>query len=327
MKKAYIDNIRAANVWLVLVYHVCYIFNGVGILGGIPGAESIPAFDLAASIVYPWFMVLLFAAAGMSARFSLGKRTAGQFIRERAVKFLVPSTLGLFAIHWITGYLNIKMGGGLEYIPAPLVYPTSAISGIGPLWFIQMLFLFSCVLVLLKKLDRNDRVWKLCGKCGLPVIVLLFLPIYGAAQILNLPILTLYRFGIYYTAFLIGYYVFSHDSVQEKLERAGIPLLCMAVICAVLYAAIYNGTDFTSHACVQSIITNLYLWLAVLAIIAAQRSIWTKKHPLPSIWQNPASASTSSTTRCYLPPDTYFAPTASFQPYTTTCWCFWQRSF
>ncbi len=267
MRKAYIDNIRWATVWLVLIYHVCYMFNGVGILGGIPGAENVPAFDTAVAMVYPWFMVLLLLLAGMSARYSLSKRTGGQFIRERAVKLLVPSTLGLFVIHWITGYLNIKMGGGLDFIPAPLVYPISAISGIGPLWFIQTLFLFSCVLVLLKKLDGRDRLWELCGRCGLPMIILLALPIFVAAQVLNMPVLTMYRFGIYFVAFLIGYFVFSHDGVQEKVERARVPMLCAAAVCAVVYAFQYHGTDYTSPDCLQSVITNLYLWFTVLAII------------------------------------------------------------
>lgn len=267
MRKAYIDNIRWAAVWLVLIYHVCYMFNGVGILGGIPGAENIPAFDTAAAMVYPWFMVLLFLLAGMSARYSLCKRTGGQFIRERTVKLLVPSTLGLFVIHWVTGYLNIKMGGGLEYIPAPLVYPISAISGIGPLWFIQTLFLFSCVLVFIKKLDRGDRLLKLCGKCGLPIIILLVLPVFGAAQVLNMPVLTMYRFGIYFVAFLIGYFVFSHDGVQDRIERARVPMLCAAVICAAVYAVIYHGTDYTSPKCLQSVVTNMYLWFTVLAIL------------------------------------------------------------
>ena len=159
MRKTYIDNIRSSTILLVLIYHVCYMFNGVGVPGGIPNAKNIPAFDALIYVVYPWFMVLLFVISGMSARYSLQKRTIKQFLRERAVKLLVPSTLGLFAIHWITGYFNIKMGGGLSYIPSALIYPISAISGTGPLWFIQMLFIFSCILALLKKIYKNDRVW------------------------------------------------------------------------------------------------------------------------------------------------------------------------
>ncbi|MCM1136701.1 MAG: acyltransferase [Clostridium sp.] len=277
LRKAYLDNIRWADVLLVLIYHVCYLFNGVGIPGGIPGAENIPACDAAACIVYPWFMALLFVVAGMSARYSLQKRTAKQFIRERAVKLLIPSTLGLLVLHWITGYLNIKMGGGLAYMPTALIYPISAISGTGPLWFIQMLFVFSCVLVLLKKADKHDKIWTFCGKANLPAILLLFAPIFGAAQILNMPVLTMYRFGIYFATFLIGYYIFSHDAVQEKIERIAIPMLCLAVICAVIYLLRYIGSDFTAPDCLQSPITNLYLWAAVLAVIGCFKKYFNRE--------------------------------------------------
>lgn len=271
MRKTYLDTVRWATVLLVLVYHVCYIFNGVGVPGGIPGAESIPALDAAASMVYPWFMALLFVVAGISARYSLQKRTARQFLKERAVKLLVPSTLGLFAVHWVTGYLNIRMGGGLAYIPPALVYPISAISGIGPLWFIQTLFLFSCLLVPLRKLDKKDRLWTLCGRANLPVILLLFLPLWGGAQVLNMPLLTMYRFGNYFTAFLIGYFVLSHEGAQEKLEKARVPLLCLAVIGAVLFTAYYYGSDYTSPQCLQSLPTNVYAWVAILAVLGCAR--------------------------------------------------------
>ena len=271
MRRIYIDNIRWATVLLVLIYHVCYIFNGVGVPGGIPNAENIPAFDALAYVVYPWFMVLLFVVSGMSAKYSLQKRAIKQFLKERAVKLLVPSTLGLFAVHWITGYLNIKMGGGLPYIPSALIYPISAVSGTGPLWFIQMLFVFSCILALLKNIDKNDRVWKVCKKANLPIILSLFVVIFGAAQILNMPVLTTYRFGIYFAAFLIGYYVFSHEEVQEKIESVCIPMLCLAVIGAVCYTVYYFGSDYTSPECLQSIITNLYLWVVVLAVIGCTK--------------------------------------------------------
>ena len=278
-RKLYIDNIRAYTILLVMIYHVCYIFNGVGVLGGIPKAKNIPAFDVLAYVVYPWFMVLLFVISGISARYSLQKRTIKQFLKERTVKLLVPSTLGLFVFHWITGYLNIKMGGALEYIPVALVYPISALSGTGPLWFIQMLLVFSCILALLKKADKHDKVWKLCRKTSLAVVISLFLVIYGAAQILNMPVFTTYRFGIYFAAFLIGYYIFSHDEVQNKIESVCIPMLCFAVIGAVLYTGHYFGSNYAALDCLKSAVTNLYLWVAVLAVIGCMKKYCDRETP------------------------------------------------
>lgn len=276
MRKPFLDHIRWAAVLLVLVYHVCYLYNGVGILGGIPGAESIAAFDVLAGLVYPWLMVLLFVVAGVSARYALQKRTAAQFLKERARKLLLPSTLGLFVLHWVTGYLNLRLGGGLAYIPAPLVYPISVLSGIGPLWFIQMLFLFSCVLSLLHKLDRADRIWRFCGTGGAGVDLLLFLVLWGAAQIGNVPVLTMYRFGIYSAAVLIGYFRLSHEGVQSALARLRIPLFAAALACGAAYAFFFGGSNYTAPACLQSIWTCLYLWAAVLAIFgwARQYAVW-----------------------------------------------------
>ncbi|MBS5520781.1 MAG: acyltransferase [Clostridiales bacterium] len=279
-RKPYLDNLRWAIVLIVLIYHVCFMFNGVGVAGGIPDARNVPALDAFQYIVYPWFMVLLFVVSGMSARYSLQKRTGRQFIRERALKLLVPSTLGLFVIHWITGYLNIKMGGGLDYIPGALVYPISAISGIGPLWFIQMLFLFSCLLLLLKTLDKKDRVWKLGGRIPIAAVLLLFFVMWGAAQILNMPVLTMYRFGIYLAAFLIGYYIFSHDEVQDAIEKIRIPMIVIAAAGAIAYTAYYYGQSFSDAKCLQSLAANLYLWAAVLALLGCARKYFNFENPL-----------------------------------------------
>lgn len=210
MRKNYLDNIRWSTVILVLIYHVFYLFNTVGVVGSISNTDGIHSFDVFSSFVYPWFMVLLFLIAGISARYSLQKRSCKQFVKEIVTKLLVPSTLGLFVYHWISGYINMKIGGGLEYIPSFLLYPISAISGIGPLWFIQTLFLFSLVLVLIYKLDDKDRLWNIGGKANGLILVLLLLPIWGATQIGNMPLITVYRFGIYGLAFFLGYFIFSH---------------------------------------------------------------------------------------------------------------------
>ena len=44
-------------------------------------------------------------------------------------------------------------------------------------------------------------------------------------------------------------------------------MLCLALTGAVFYALYYQGTNFTSSECLQNILTNLYLWSAILAIM------------------------------------------------------------
>lgn len=245
MRKTYLDNIRWATVLLVLVYHVFYLFNHVGVLGGVasPGNGSIQ--DSILYFVYPWFMVLLFLIAGISSRYSLEKRSDKEFLKSRVVKLLVPSTLGLFVYQWIGGYFNVLNGGGLEYIPSFIRYPVFVLSGTGPLWFIQMLFLFSVLLVLIRKIKASEKLWVIGGKCNLAVLLLLVIPIWGAAQILNMPVITTYRFGIYFVAFLIGYFVFSHDEVQNIIEHVHIPIVVIAVAMGVGYIIYYFGQNYT----------------------------------------------------------------------------------
>lgn len=267
MRKNYLDNIRWITVILVLIYHVPYLFNNVGALGGVGTQRCFTPMNTIMYLVYPWFMVLLFLVAGISTRYALQKRTAKAFLKERARKLLVPSTLGPFVLHWITGYLNLKIGGALEWMPSFIVYPVSVSSGIGPLWFIQLLFVFSLLIILIYKIDQKDRLWELGGKANTVVIGLFFVVLWGASQILNMPILTVYRFGIYFTAYLIGYAVFSHEEVMERVEKIGIPMLLVAIVTSIAYTFYYWGQNFSSPECLQSLFTNFYAWIAILAIL------------------------------------------------------------
>ena len=275
-RKHYLDNIRWGTVVLVLIYHVFYLYNTVGVPFPIAKDAGIRAFDTFSYLVYPWFMVILFLIAGISARYALENRTNREFLKGKVTKLLVPSTLGLFVYHWISGYLSIKLGGGLASIPRFMHYPVFVISGTGPLWFIQMLFLFSVLLVLLRKIDQQDRIWTFCGKINTVMIWLLVFLIWGAAQILNLPVLTTYRFGIYGTAYLIGYYIFSHDEVQDSVEKMHRLMLIVAIILGIAFTVRYFGVSYSSAECLTSFLTNCYLWAAVLAILGCGKAWWNK---------------------------------------------------
>ena len=44
---------------------------------------------------------------------------------------------------------------------------------------------------------EKDRLYAFGEKAALPVLFLLVIPVWGAAQILNTPVICVYRFGIY----------------------------------------------------------------------------------------------------------------------------------
>ena len=68
MRKTYVDNIRWMTVVLVVMYHVLYMFNSVGIGGAIGPLMPVQVQDAFLYAVYPWFMLLLFVVSGMCAR-------------------------------------------------------------------------------------------------------------------------------------------------------------------------------------------------------------------------------------------------------------------
>ena len=174
MRKLYIDNIRWITVVLVVLYHVIYMFNGIETFGVIGPFSDVQYQDAFQYIVYPWFMLLLFVISGMSARYELEHRSEKEFIKKRTGKLLVPSTLGLLVFWWILGYYNLLISGGLEEmaaVPKPVLFIIMAVSGIGPLWYIQMLWIFSVLLVWIRRVEK-DRLWKLGEKADVPFLVL-----------------------------------------------------------------------------------------------------------------------------------------------------------
>lgn len=281
MRRHYLDNARWLLVLTVLAYHVFYLFNSVGVIRNI-APPGIPILDSVLCFTYPWLMVTLFLIAGICARYSLEFRSVGTFLKERTVRLLLPSVAGIFCYCWIGGYLtdqSVNMFGSAP-VPGLLRYLVYCLMGIGPLWFAHTLFLASLLLGLVRKLDRNDRLWSLCGRVPFPVLPLLFLAVWGASPLLIVPMISVYRFGIYFLVFFLGYFLFSHDRVLDQLGRFHLPLAAAALLCGAAYVWVYYGQNYSSPECLQSCFTNLYAWTAALAILGCARARLDFRTPL-----------------------------------------------
>lgn len=270
VRRNYIDNIRWTTVVLVIIYHIIYNFNSVGVIKNVD-VDGIPQMDTFLTFVYPWFMCLLFVVGGMSVRYSLEKRNAKEFAKDRAKRILVPSIAYIFILGWTTSlitnqYTDMFLGNGGQ-IPGFIKYFIYCMMGVGPLWFAHELFLGSLLLLLIRAIDKKDRLWQLGGKVNIVILLLLILPVWGSSMILNTPFIEVYRHGIYLFMMLLGYFVFSHEEVTDILSQYKIPLLAAALVCGIAYVIRYYGENYTTRACLQGFHTNLYAWLMVLALL------------------------------------------------------------
>lgn len=291
MRKHYIDNIRWSTVLLVVLYHVIYMYNGVATAGVIGPFTQVQYQDALQYILYPWFMVLLFIISGMCSRYYLESHSIKEFIASRTRKLLVPSTIGLFVFQWILGYFNMAISNAFESMPDTMpkviLYLIMSVSGTGVLWYIQLLWVFSIGIALVRKFEEG-KLFTLCGKVNLAILIVLGAFVWGAAQILNTPIITVYRFGIYGFVFLLGYFVFAHDCVIEKLSKYWHVLAAVAVILGVGYVYYYFGENYAIEPVVNSPFSVAYGWMAILAVFAVVKK-WGNRENAFSAWMTKKS--------------------------------------
>ncbi len=278
MRKHYLDNIRWITVVIVVFYHVIMMYSGIGMqigLGKITALKSQP-WDIFMYLVYPWLMPILYIVAGISSRLYFDGHTDREFVKTRTRKLLVPSTIGLFAFQFIQGYISMSLGNAFDGltkagVPGVIQYLIMVASGSGVLWFLHLLWLYSMILVFVKRIEKGHLL-ALCSKMPLWGIMLLVFPVWGAGQILNTPIILVYRVAFYFVFFMFGYYVFSNDEVMEKMKKASVPFIILGLtvtICfAVLYFLVYGGREYADKPVNRGPLYMLSAYFGSLAILS-----------------------------------------------------------
>ena len=105
----------------------------------------------------------------------------------------------------------------------------------------------------------------------------IFLSVYASSFILNTPIVLVYRFGIYGMTFLLGYFVFAHDEVIERISRRNIPLIILSAVLAAIYLYAHFGDNYAENPTYNSIPAIAYAWSACLAILGSTYKWYNRK--------------------------------------------------
>ncbi|MBQ8306070.1 MAG: acyltransferase [Blautia sp.] len=274
MRKHYLDNIRWITVVIVVIYHVFYMYNAEGVLGGLGRITDLPVqyYDAFQYLVYPWIMPVLFIVSGISARLYLERHSDKEFLMSKTRKLLVPSTIGLLVFQFIQGYVSMSLGGGFdglkaEGVPGFVIFLIMVASGSGVLWYMHLLWIYCMVLVVIKKIEKGKL---LKAGAGTPIwaAALMLLPIWGSAQILNTPIISVYRFAFYFVFFILGYYVFSNDPVMAKLRTIAVPLIVLAAAVCVLFTVLYFGRNYADKPINRGFLFSLCAYAGSLAMLS-----------------------------------------------------------
>ena len=281
MREFYLDNIRYFTIIIVVLFHVIYMYNGQSIPGVVGSFHKDQIQDLFQYIVYPWIMILLFIISGISSNYYLKKYTSSSFIRSRTIKLLVPSTIGIFVFGWAQGYYNVILSNAFSKMPSDInkyfLFLIMCISGTGVLWFNQVLWINSIILILIIKYEKN-RIYNLWRNVNFIAILSLGVGLFFSAKFLNTPIIVVYRFGVFGYAYLIGYFVFSHENNIKHLEANYLFLVVMSIILGILFTYKYCGENYASKEIFGSILSISYAWFTCLSLLGIGKKYFDKEY-------------------------------------------------
>lgn len=270
MHKAYIDNLRNITILFLFPIHTFMIWNDFGTKFYIWLGEN-RILSTCIVLVNPWFMPILFAIAGMSARYALEKRSVKKFVRQRIRKLLIPFVCGcIFLVPFQTlfarKFFDAYDGGILANLRYFFTHRTdfSGYDGAftpGHLWFILFLFIISMISLVIFRLLPYQKVEKGVEKSPLWVVLLVFIPVWLMYYLGNFGGFSL---GKNLALYLLGYYFLSNDVLMEKIENNMKWLFVLWVAGTVMLGVLYYQFSYYGDLWICFI-----GWIAILFFLAA----------------------------------------------------------
>lgn len=284
----YLDWLRVLAILTVFVYHSTRFFNME--IWNVKNPTWYPWVEVWNRFATAWLLPVIFVVSGASLYFAVGRgeggiKAAGRFVKDKALRLLVPLLVCALTHASLQAYLERLTlgefsGSYFRYLPH---YFASDFDWMGAhLWYLLVLFLFSVLLYPLMRWLRGGgqdllaKVGNLLAGPGavyalaLPVVVLAVLFDYDGN-----PHNAGWTFYVYLWLTLAGFLVVSHGGLQAGIERLrwlSLPVGLVLVIAAVLLHGLEAGPAFgTWRNALGWAARALGSWCCVLAILGFGR--------------------------------------------------------
>jgi glucan biosynthesis protein C len=258
----FIDNIRILLICLVILTHLAITYGAFGSwyyheVSGV--SVSAALLTLLTSLFQTFFMGFFFMIAAYFIPRSLGRKGSRRFVHDRLMRLGVPLVIWVLVISPIFGYLVAR---AIEGFPGSfsdwyfVIQPNLHYLGLGPLWFVFSLLVFTLVFVVWSILrgERKEAVRKPFPV--LPVILLfgLFLAVVSFAVRILFPIgyewdlfaIQVPYYPQYIALFIIGIMAARNDWFVRVPPSTGKSCALLALLLALLQPLLLLTVDLSA---------------------------------------------------------------------------------
>jgi len=256
----FVDNLRVVLTILVILFHLMITYAGIGSWYYTEGREDFVTGALGAwflAVTQAYFMGLFLLISAYFVPGSYDRKGAGRFLKDRLIRLGIPLALYSWIIRPLLAYLDpVRFPEGRPPLWSFLTgdyLRNEAVFGAGPLWFIEVLLIFSLVYVACRLLTRSRPPQPAVG-ARFPAngVIALFALLLGVAAFLvrlwlpvgwNFEPLNLqFPFFVQYVAlFVVGLIAYRRNWLLGLPDRTGRLWLGVAVLMIFLFWALLLG--------------------------------------------------------------------------------------
>jgi glucans biosynthesis protein C len=242
-----LDWLRVLAVLLLVPFHAALIFVLYpGSIMYVKDSVNSEFLDRMAGVIHQFHMPLLFLISGSATYLALGYRSAGQYLRERVLRLLVPFVFAVLALLPPMTYLTRLARGenitfAAHYLGFFRINPNDLNGYHGywtpaHTWFIAFLFVYSALLLPLFLWLRSERGQRLAARLAAffakrLALLLLVIPLALAA---STGLLGAQNPIYYLLVFLTGYLIMTDDRYSHAIGRDAFIYLGLGVLCEVI---------------------------------------------------------------------------------------------
>jgi surface polysaccharide O-acyltransferase-like enzyme len=258
----FVDHLRGALAALVVLHHVALVYGGAAPFYYVEPPKDDPLAFLVllvfALVNQSWFMGAFFLLAGYFTPGSFDRKGPGSHLKDRLLRFGIPLIIFIFVLNPIASIGFYRMPASLTGITTPLTWQAYPhLLGMGPMWFVAMLLIFTFGYAAWRMLTRN---WApasmnkssppsyLCisvfilALAGASYLVRIVVPI--GRNVLGFP--TLSYLPQYVSFFVIGIVASRHNWFRALPNSMGVAGLVTAVVAGViLFPLAFTGRLFS----------------------------------------------------------------------------------